>query len=94
MFPAFQSRYFAQASTVACGKYRTLAAQHGLSASELALAWAYRQHFMGAVIIGATSEEHVRENVCAAEIQHQLSEDVLAKIDAVHFARPNPNVVA
>lgn len=93
-FPSFQSRYFAPPSAAACEKYRALAAKSGLSMSQLALAWAYKQSFMGAVIIGATSEEHVRENLSAADLQDRLSEEVLAEIDGIHFSCPNPNVVA
>jgi aryl-alcohol dehydrogenase-like predicted oxidoreductase len=56
-----------------------VAAEAGLTMSQLALAWVLRQGNVAAAIIGASRPEQVHENAAAAGVT--LSADTLAAID-------------
>lgn len=90
LFPKFQPRYWCPRSIEAADAYGAIAAKHGLTSAQLALAWAYSRFYMGAVIIGATSIPQLEENIKACEVE--LSAEVIAEIDAVHTRLRNPNV--
>jgi aryl-alcohol dehydrogenase-like predicted oxidoreductase len=90
LFPNFQARYHCPASRAAAARYADIARAAGMSPATLALAYAYGRHFMGSVIIGATSVAQLLENVAAAEVT--LPKEVLQQIDAVHAEIRNPNV--
>ena len=53
-------------------------------------AWAYSRHYMGAVIIGATSIAQLEANWKAATFV--LPPEALAEIDAIHCRHRNPNL--
>lgn len=44
----------------AAKEYAAIAEKHGVTPTQLALAWAYGRFYMGAVIIGATTMEQAR----------------------------------
>jgi voltage-dependent potassium channel beta subunit len=73
--------YFTQPVLDAVQKLQPLAAQAGISMTQLALAWVLRQPAVTSAIIGATSPAHVKDNVAAAEVN--LGDDVIAAIDRV-----------
>src|SRR3954469_8333666 len=56
-----------------------VAADAGLTMSQLALAWVLRQENVAAAIVGASRPEQVHENAAAAGVE--LSDDTLAAID-------------
>jgi aryl-alcohol dehydrogenase-like predicted oxidoreductase len=56
-----------------------VAADAGLTMSQLALAWVLRQRNVAAAIVGATRPEQVHENAAAAGVA--LSDDTLAAVD-------------
>ena len=58
-----------------------VAARHGLSLAQLALAWVLRQPSVSSAIIGATRPDQVDENVKAVEVK--LSPGDLEEIDAI-----------
>ena len=58
-----------------------IAADHGLSLAQLAVAWVLQNRNVSAAIIGATRPEQVRENVQAAGVR--LDDDVLKRIDEI-----------
>jgi aryl-alcohol dehydrogenase-like predicted oxidoreductase len=60
---------------------RPVAAEAGLSMSQLAVAWVLQNPGVSAAIIGATRPEQVRENVKASGVK--LDEGVLRRIDEV-----------
>ena len=60
---------------------RPIAADLGLSMSQLALAWVLQNDNVSSAIMGATRPEQVHENVKASGVR--LSADVMAQIDAV-----------
>jgi len=68
--------------------YAAIAARHGLSLPQMALAWALERPFMGSVIIGATTMEQLEEDLGAIEVT--LNEDIRAEIQAAYKANPLP----
>ena len=56
--------------------------------SQMALAWAMRRPFMGSVIFGATTLDQLAIAIGSAELE--LSDDIMACIDAAHKAHPMP----
>ena len=60
----------------------------GLDPAQMAIAFALARPFVTAVIIGATTLEQLETNIAAIDVT--LPADVLAALDAVHAANPNP----
>jgi voltage-dependent potassium channel beta subunit len=60
--------YFTQPVLDAVQKLRPLASQAHYSLAQLALAWCLRQRAVTSVIVGATTPEHVDDNLKAAEL--------------------------
>jgi aryl-alcohol dehydrogenase-like predicted oxidoreductase len=60
-------------------KLRPIAAEHGLSVAQLALAWCLRGPGVASAIVGATGPAQVRENAGASGVR--LSADVLARME-------------
>ncbi|ERI53850.1 aldo-keto reductase [Pseudomonas sp. EGD-AK9] len=87
MFSRF-TRYTNPQSEAACSRYVALARAHGLDPAQMALAFVIAQPFVTSNIIGATSLTQLDSNLASAELR--LSEDVLAGIEAIHKAQPNP----
>ena len=82
------SRYINPDSEWAIEQYAQLAERHGLTPTQLALAFIKQQFFVTSTIIGATNLDQLKENIQAFEID--LSEDVLQGIQAIHQQQPNP----
>ena len=82
------SRYSNPESEWATEQYAQLAEKHGLSLTQLALAFIKQQFFVTSTIIGATNLDQLKENIQAFEIN--LSEEVLKGIEAIHQQQPNP----
>lgn len=82
------SRYLNPQAEAATAKYVALAQQHGLDPVQMALQYVTTRPFVTANIIGATSLPQLRTNIDSAGIT--LSEEVLAGIEAIHVAQPNP----
>lgn len=87
-FPGFGQRYAKPNVPVAAAAYAELAAQHGLSPAQLAIAFAHQQSFTTSVIIGATQLTQLAENIGAANVS--FSEALWADIDAIDARWPNP----
>ena len=82
------SRYSNPESEWAVEQYAQLAEQHGLTLTQLALAFIKQQFFVTSTIIGATNLDQLKENIQAFEVD--LSEEVLKGIEAIHRQQPNP----
>ncbi|MBD8592729.1 NADP(H)-dependent aldo-keto reductase [Pseudomonas sp. CFBP 8758] len=82
------TRYANEQAVAATSRYVDLAREHGLDPAQMALAFVTAQPFVTSNIIGATSLEQLDSNL--ASIDLVLSEDVLAGIEAIHKAQPNP----
>lgn len=87
LFPRF-ARYSSEQSTLATQKYLKLAEANNMTLAQMSLAFANQRPFVTSNIIGATNLEQLKENIDSINIQ--LSEDVLAAIDAIHAVIPNP----
>lgn len=82
------SRYSNTQSEWATEQYAQLAEQHGLTLTQLALAFIKQQFFVTSTIIGATNLDQLKENIDAFEVN--LSEDILKGIEDIHRQQPNP----
>ncbi len=87
-FPGFGQRYGKPNVEPATRAYVELAHKHGLSPATLAIAFAHQRPFTTSVIIGATSLAQLDENMAAGEVQ--LSDELMAEIDAIHLRYPDP----
>ncbi len=87
LFPQM-ARYSSPQSAEATRLYNEIAQQHGLTLTQLALAFIEQQPFVTSTIIGATTMEQLKENIDT--IQVTLSEEVLKAIDAVQAIIPDP----
>jgi aryl-alcohol dehydrogenase-like predicted oxidoreductase len=82
------TRYFNPESEAACAQYVALAKEHGLDPAQMALAFVTSRSFVTSNIIGATTLEQLDSNIASFELD--LSDEVLAGIDAIHKSQPNP----
>lgn len=82
------SRYTNPECEWATEQYAQLAEKHGLTLTQLALAFIKQQFFVTSTIIGATSMAQLKENITAFDIE--LNEEILQEIEAIHKQQPNP----
>ncbi|MEX6502364.1 NADP(H)-dependent aldo-keto reductase [Pseudomonas zhanjiangensis] len=82
------TRYTNPQAEAACSRYVALAREHGLDPAQMALAFVTSQPFVTSNIIGATSLEQLESNLASSELH--LDDAVLAAIEAIHKAQPNP----
>ena len=82
------ARYTNPQAIAACSRYVTLAREHGLDPAQMALAFVNAQPFVTSNIIGATTMEQLASNIGSFDVK--LSDEVLAGIEAIHRAQPNP----
>lgn len=87
LFPRF-ARYSGEEATKATEKYAELAAKHGLSLSQMALAFVNQRPFLTSNIIGATNLTQLEENI--GSINVDLSQELMDGINAIHSSIPNP----
>jgi len=72
----------------ALNAYHSIAEKHGLDPVQMALAWCLSRPFMGAAIIGATSDQQLETALGAPDLT--LSDQVLAEISRAHRMHPQP----
>ena len=82
-------RYSNEEATTATQLYVNLAHEHGLDPAQMALAYINSRPFVTANIIGATTMAQLENNI--ASIDLNLSEEILAGIEAIHTRYPNPS---
>ena len=82
------SRYSNPESEWAVEQYAQLAEQHGLTLTQLSVAFIKQQFFVTSTIIGATNLDQLKENIQAFDVN--LSEEVLQGIEVIHRQQPNP----
>lgn len=87
MYERFK-RYDRPRQEPATRRYVALAREAGLDPAQMALAFVNSRPFVTANIIGATTLEQLDVNAGSARIR--LSEDLVARIDAIHAENPNP----
>lgn len=82
------SRYATVNADAATEAYLDIARRHGLSPSQMAIAFTLHQPFVASSLIGATTMETLLSNIDAVHLT--LSDEVLAEINAVHNRIPDP----
>ena len=87
LFDRFQ-RYNSPQAVSATARYVALAREHGLDPSQMALAYVTSRPFVTSNIIGATNLEQLAINLGSIDVS--LSDEVIAGIEAIHVAQPNP----
>lgn len=88
LFPYFE-RYTKELTGEATRRYVELARDHGLDPAQMALAYIAKKPFVTSYIIGATTMEQLKTNI--ASITVELSDEVIAAIEEIHTAIPNPS---
>lgn len=88
LFTGFAQRYRKPNVDRAVAAYVDLARLHGLSPTQLALAFTMNRWCVASTIIGATTMDQLKENLGAGEVT--LSAEVLAGIEQVHLLFSNP----
>ncbi|RMB58036.1 aldo/keto reductase [Dokdonia sinensis] len=87
LFPNY-NRYHSDNGFEATRRYKKIADDHGLSLTQMALAFVNDRTFVTSNIIGATSLAQLEENINSINVT--LSKEVLEAIDKVHGDIPNP----
>ena len=88
-FPTMRQQRWARADTLAAAReYNALALQHGLTPTQMALAFCYRNWRVASTIIGVTSQAQLDADLAAWDTT--LSPEVLAAIDAIRWRRRDP----
>ncbi|WP_151776878.1 NADP(H)-dependent aldo-keto reductase [Acinetobacter brisouii] len=82
------SRYTNPECEWATEQYAQVAEKHGLTLTQLALAFIKQQFFVTSTIIGTTSMSQLKENIAAFDLE--LNEEILLEIEAIHKQQPNP----
>ncbi len=88
LFPRFTARYMTESSSKAVAEYQKIAAKHGLTLTQMSLAFINQLPFVTSNIIGATNLTQLKENIESIEIT--LSDAILNEIEEVHNVIPNP----
>lgn len=88
MFLGYAQRYTKPNVTPASAAYAALAREHGLTPTQLALAFVYHRWFVTSTVIGATSMAQLQENIAAFDTK--LSPEILQAIDVLHLRMTNP----
>lgn len=81
-------RYSGNEADVPVKAYLDLAAQHGLNAAQMALAYVNSRPFLGANIIGATTMAQLKANIASHDLV--LADEVIKGIELIHQQHPNP----
>ena len=82
------ARYNGPNADAAIEEYCLIAEEAGLDPAQMALAWINQRPHVGSNLIGATTMAQLESNIASVDLE--LSQDVLAAIDAVHHRIPNP----
>lgn len=81
-------RYSTPRAEPAAKEYVRLAREAGLDPAQMAIAFTAGRPFVTSVIVGATDLGQLKTDIDAIDLD--LPPDLLAKLDAVHAANPNP----
>lgn len=87
-FEGFAQRYSKTNVQPAVAAYAELARRHGLTPTQLALAFVGSRWFAASTIIGATRMVQLQEDIAACLMD--LPEDVVQEVEALHLRYMNP----
>lgn len=82
------ARYSGEEALLATRDYALLAKRHGLTPTQMALAFVNQQPFVTSNLIGATNMEQLKENIASVDVS--LSPELLAEIEEIQIRHPNP----
>ena len=88
LFPRF-SRYNSENAKKATILYNQIAKEHGLTLTQMSLAFIRQQFFTTSTIIGATDLNQLRENIQTHQVT--LTQEVIDAINEVQELYPNPS---
>ena len=88
LFPGYMSRFRTSLALDAVKEYSGIAKKHGLTPTQLALAWCKSRWFVTSTIIGATTMDQLEENIDAFGVE--LDEEIFQEIDAVNKKYRDP----
>ncbi|MBP2293933.1 NADP(H)-dependent aldo-keto reductase [Azospirillum rugosum] len=83
-----KSRYATINADAATREYLEVARRHGLSPTQMAIAFTLHQPFVASSLIGATTMADLKSNIAAIDVT--LSEEVLKDLNAVNERYPDP----
>jgi len=86
--PGFAAARFTPKKLAATRAYAELAARHGLSLPQMALAFVRQRPFVTSVLMAASRSEQLTANLESLEVT--LPKELVKAIDAVHDDLPNP----
>jgi aryl-alcohol dehydrogenase-like predicted oxidoreductase len=87
-FLGYAQRYKKPAVPKASAAYAELARRHGLTPTEMALAFVYQRWFVTSTIIGATNMQQLKQNIDAWHTQ--LIPELMQEIEDLHLRMMNP----
>jgi aryl-alcohol dehydrogenase-like predicted oxidoreductase len=90
LFEGYMSRYNKSLARQAVAEYVAVAEKHGLSPTQLALAWCAGRWNVASTIIGATSLDQLKENLGAFSVD--LSEECVTDIERVYNRFRDPTL--
>lgn len=91
IFPGYMERFNKSLAKEAVAEYVKLAARHGLTPAQLALAFVRSRPFVASTIIGATTMEQLRENLSAFALE-PLPEEAFEDIKTVFQRYRDPSL--
>lgn len=93
LFPGYMSRYLKSLASEAVKKYVDVGHRHGLTPSQLALAFVRDQSFVTSSIIGATTMEQLKENLSTYTLPRPLSAEIMTEINDVFSRYRDPALI-
>ena len=81
-------RYSNFQGELATHEYIKLAKESDIDPAQMALAFIMNKPFVTSVIIGATTQEQLKNNISSLDVK--LSKDVVQEIETIHNKYPNP----
>jgi aryl-alcohol dehydrogenase-like predicted oxidoreductase len=88
-FPSMRKQRWARPETLAAARrYNAMARDHGLTPTQMALAFCYRSWRVASTVIGVTSVEQLDEDIAAWNTA--LSPELLAEIDKIRWQLRDP----
>lgn len=88
MFLGYTQRYKKPNVTPASAAYAALAREHGLTPTQLALAFVFHRWFVTSTIIGATNMTQLKDNIKAW--QSRITPEIMNEIERLHLMMMNP----
>jgi aryl-alcohol dehydrogenase (NADP+) len=89
LFQGYMKRYQQSIAREAVSEYVQIASNHGLTPTQLALAWCSSRWFVTSTIIGATTLDQLKENINSFDVT--LSEEILHDIAGVYRKYRDPS---